>query len=115
MEDCLFCKIVNREVPAEIVYENEKVIAFKDINPAAPVHILVIPKRHYASLNDVRIEEMGIIEHIFKEIPKIAESQGIKESGYRIIMNCGKDSGQEVKHIHFHILGGKTLGEKISG
>ena len=107
MEDCVFCKIINKEIPSEIVYEDKKVIAFKDINPAAPIHILVVPKKHIETLLDVKNEQSEIISYIFKVINKIAEDNGFAEKGFRVIANCGKDSGQEVMHIHFHVLGGR--------
>lgn len=113
MEDCIFCKIINREVPSNIVYEDEEIIAFKDINPAAPVHILVIPKKHISSLVEIKPEDERIIGKIYTKINEIAETQGVKDKGYRVIVNCGKDGGQEVMHLHFHLLAGKQLGEKI--
>lgn len=113
MEDCIFCKIIKGEIPSKKVYEDEEVLAFHDINPAAPVHILVIPKKHITKLTDLRKEDETLIGKIFTTINKIAEQEGFEESGYRVIANCGKDSGQEVMHIHFHILAGKKLGEKI--
>ncbi len=113
MEDCVFCKIINKEIPSDIVYEDEKVIAFKDINPATPIHILVIPKKHIATLLDVTEEDSILIAHIYQVINKIARENGFAENGFRIIANCGKDSGQEVMHIHFHILAGRKLGDKI--
>ena len=93
-ENCLFCRIIKGEIPSSKVYEDEEVLAFKDINPAAPIHVLVISK-------------------IYKVINEIAEKQGFKEKGYRVIVNCGEDGGQEVEHLHFHLLAGKKLGEKI--
>lgn len=113
MEDCVFCKIIKKEIPSDIVYEDEKVIAFKDINPATPIHILVIPKKHIETLLDVTEEDSMLIAHIYQVINKIARENGFAENGFRIIANCGKDSGQEVMHIHFHILAGRKLGEKI--
>ena len=115
MEDCLFCKIIRKEIPSEIVYEDDEVLAFKDIQPAAPVHILIIPKKHISSLLEMNTDDEPLIGKIYTIINKIAEQQGIKESGYRVIVNCGEDSGQEVMHLHFHLLGGKKLGEKICG
>ena len=114
MEDCLFCKIINGEIPSEKVYEDEEILAFKDINPVAPVHILVIPKKHISSLNEIEPEDQMLIGKIFTVIKKIAKEQGFAENGYRVIANCGEDGGQEVKHLHFHILGGKKLGTKIA-
>ena len=113
MEDCLFCKIVKGEIPSEKVYEDEEVLAFKDINPAAPIHILVIPKKHITSLAHMEKEDEALIGKIYTTINKIAEDNGFKENGYRVIVNCGKDGGQEVMHLHFHVLAGKQLGEKI--
>lgn len=113
MEDCIFCKIINKEIPSNIVYEDEEIIAFYDVNPAAPIHILVIPKKHITSLAHMNGDENNIISKIYVVIDKIAEKEGIKDKGYRVIVNCGKDGGQEVGHLHFHLLGGKFLGEKI--
>ena len=113
MEDCIFCKIIKREIPASIVYEDDEIIAFKDIQPAAPIHILVIPKKHIPSLVELETEDEKVIGRIYTVINQIAEEQGVKEKGYRVIVNCGKDGGQEVGHLHFHLLAGKKLGEKI--
>ena len=113
MEDCLFCKIIKGEIPSTKVYENEEILAFNDINPAAPIHILVIPKKHIASLAHMEKEDEAIVGKIYGVINKIAEEKGFKESGYRVIVNCGKDAGQEVMHLHFHILAGAKFGDKI--
>ncbi len=113
MEDCLFCKIVKGEIPSTKVYEDDEILAFKDINPMAPVHILVIPKKHYNDISEITEEDVDIIAKIHLVINKIAKEQGIAESGYRIVTNCKEDSGQEVKHLHFHLLGGKKLGTKM--
>lgn len=113
MNDCIFCKIIKGEIPSNKVYEDEEILAFKDINPAAPIHILVIPKKHIASLIEIEEEDEKIIGKIYKVINQIAEKQGIDKKGFRVIVNCGEDGGQEVKHLHFHLLGGKRLGEKI--
>ena len=113
MEDCIFCKIIKGEIPSNKVYEDEDILAFHDINPEAPIHILVIPKKHIATLTDLQPEDEALVGRIFAAINKIAEQEGFKENGYRVIANCGKDSGQEVMHIHFHVLGGKVLGNKI--
>lgn len=106
---CIFCKIVNGEIPCSKVYEDDKVLAFNDINPVAPYHILVIPKKHYDSIMDIPEKEMEIIAHIHNVINKIANEEGFDKKGFRIINNCGEDGGQEVKHIHYHILAGKKL------
>lgn len=113
MEDCIFCKITKEEIPASIVYEDNDILAFKDINPAAPVHILVIPKKHITSIIEIQKGDEELIGKIFNVINKIAQEQGIAESGFRVITNCGEDAGQEVKHLHFHILGGTKLSTKI--
>ena len=113
MEDCLFCKIIKGDIPSTKVYEDEFVYAFKDINPEAPVHILVVPKKHIKSINEIEEIDENLIGKIFLAIKKIAKEQGIAEKGYRVVSNCGKDAGQTVMHLHFHILGGKELGEKV--
>ena len=107
--DCLFCKIVSGDIPSTKVYEDDKVLAFKDINPLAPVHILVIPKEHIDSVAAVTAENSAVIAHIFEVIAKIAEEQGIDKDGFRIVSDCGENGCQSVKHLHFHILGGRKL------
>ena len=114
MSDCIFCKIINKEIPSTIVYEDEKIIAFKDINPVTPVHVLVIPKKHITSLIELEDEDKNIIGDIYLVINKIAKELGIAEKGFRVIVNCGEDGGQEVKHLHFHLIGGEKLGTKIA-
>ena len=113
VEDCLFCKIALGEIPSEIVYEDDEVIAFKDIQPLAPVHLLVIPKNHLRSLNDVTSEYETLIGHLFGVIRRLAEEFGIVESGYRVVTNTGADGGQIIGHLHFHLLGGQALNAKI--
>lgn len=113
MNDCIFCKIIKKEIPSNIVYEDNEILAFRDINPVAPVHILVIPKKHISSLIDLNEEDELIIGKVYTVINKIAEQEGINKKGFRVIVNCGEDGGQEVKHLHFHVLGGKKLGTKI--
>ncbi len=113
MDNCIFCKIIKKEIPSSIVYEDSEIIAFRDINPVAPVHILVIPKKHISSLIDLKTDNELLIGNIYTVINKIAKQEGIDEKGFRVIVNCGEDGGQEVKHLHFHILGGKKLGTKI--
>ena len=113
MEDCLFCKIIKGEMPSSKVYEDDEILAFNDINPAAPIHILVIPKKHITSLAHMAKEDEVIVGKIYGVINKIAEEQGFKENGYRVIVNCGKDAGQEVMHLHFHVLAGAKFGDKI--
>ena len=113
MEDCLFCKIVKGEIPCTKVYEDEEILAFHDINPQAPIHILVIPKKHITSLAHLKKDDEILVGKIYSVINNIAEKQGFKEDGFRVIVNCGKNGGQEVMHLHFHVLAGKPLGEKI--
>ena len=112
-ENCLFCKIIKGEIPSSKVYEDEEILAFNDIQPVAPIHVLVIPKKHISSLAEMKEGEEKIISKIYKVINEIAEKQGFKENGDRVIVNCGKDGGQEVGHLHFHLLAGTKLGEKI--
>ena len=107
--DCIFCKIANKEIPTEMIYEDENVVAFNDLNPTAPVHILVIPKKHIASLNDATAEDTELLGKIMLTIQKIAVDQGIAEKGYRVVTNCGEQGGQSVKHLHFHLLGGREM------
>lgn len=109
MSDCIFCKIVNDEIPSKKVYEDEKVLAFYDISPEAPVHVVVIPKEHIDSVNALNEKNLEIVSHIFKVINKIVIELGISGTGYRIVNNCGEDGGQTVKHMHFHLLGGRSL------
>jgi histidine triad (HIT) family protein len=108
MSDCLFCKIVAGDIPSTKVYEDEKILAFRDIAPQAPCHVLVIPKNHIADVNGITAENSAIVAHIFQVIPQIAKAEGL-ENGYRVVSNCGADAGQTVQHLHFHILGGKQL------
>ena len=113
MENCLFCKIVKGEIPSTKVYEDEKVLAFRDIAPMAPTHILVIPKMHIGSVNEVTAENADIVAHIFTVIPQIAAAEELG-NGYRVVSNCGPDAGQTVHHLHFHILGGKQLSTEMA-
>lgn len=106
--DCLFCKIIAGEIPSTKVYEDDQILAFRDINPQAPTHILVIPKTHISSCDGVTAENSGVVAHIFEVIPQIANAEGLV-NGYRVVSNCGPDAGQTVPHLHFHILGGKAL------
>ena len=110
---CLFCKIAAGEIPSTKVYEDETILAFRDINPMAPTHILVIPKAHIPSVDGITAENSGIVSHIFETIPKIAAAEGLT-GGYRVVSNCGPDAGQTVFHLHFHILGGKTLSTEMA-
>ncbi len=113
MTDCIFCKIANKEIGTDLIYEDEEIVAFNDINPQAPIHILVIPKKHIPSVVDLSDEDEALIGKMYTVIRKLAKKYNIEESGFRIIVNCKEDAGQEVPHLHFHILAGKKLGTKI--
>ncbi len=113
MNDCLFCKIIAGDIPSGKVYEDEAVYAFSDINPQAPVHILVVPKVHITSLDEVTSDNSTSVTHIMEAIPKIAAAAGLT-NGYRVITNIGEDGCQSVKHLHFHLLGGKKLPEEMA-
>lgn len=113
MSNCLFCKIIAGEIPSNKVYEDDTILAFRDIAPQAPTHILVIPKTHISSVDGVTAENSGVVAHIFEVIPAIAKAEGL-EKGYRVVSNCGPDAGQTVPHLHFHILGGKTLNTEMA-
>lgn len=108
MKDCLFCKIINKEIPSELLYEDDKVIAFNDINPQAPIHFLVIPKEHIESAKDINDHNSRLIGHVFNVISKLANVLDL-ELGYRIVNNCSKHGGQTVDHIHFHVLAGRQM------
>ncbi len=107
--DCIFCKIVNKEVPAKIVYEDDKIMAFKDVKPIAPVHLLIIPKKHIPSVNHLGSEDKTSVGELFLIASKIAREQGVAETGYRLIFNIGENAGQTVDHLHLHLIGGKRL------
>jgi histidine triad (HIT) family protein len=109
MRDCLFCKIASRAIPASIVYEDDRVLAFNDINPQAPTHVLIIPKRHIATLNDLRDEDDAIVGELVRRAAAIATERGLSASGYRTVFNTHADAGQTVFHIHLHVLGGRRL------
>lgn len=113
MNACIFCKIINGDIPSTKVYEDDLVLAFKDINPQMPVHIIVIPKKHIESIADLKENDEVVVGKIFTAINKIAHDIGIDKNGFRVISNCGEDAGQTVKHLHFHILAGEKMGEKI--
>ncbi len=109
MADCLFCKMVSGQIKPNTVYEDNNVLAFKDINPQAPVHILVIPKKHIATLNDLDQETAGLVNKLVVTAVQVAKESGIAESGYRTVMNCNADAGQSVFHLHLHLLGGRLM------
>ena len=108
MEDCIFCKIASSEIPSDIVYKDDVCVAFRDVNPQAPTHILVIPREHIQSVNEINESNSGIIAHIFEVISKIAKEENLT-NGYRVVSNIGEDGQQSVPHLHFHIIGGRSM------
>ena len=112
MADCIFCKIIAGEIPSDKIYEDEKVIAFRDIHPQAPVHFLVVPKEHIKSAAEITAGNSGIVAYCFEVIAKLAVSEKL-DDGFRVINNCGENAGQTVPHLHFHVLAGRTLGETL--
>ena len=109
-DNCLFCKILSGEIPAEIVYESETAIAFRDINAKAPTHVLVIPRKHISTMNDIEVHDEAIIGSLYTAAREIAAREGIAEEGYRTVMNCNESAGQSVFHIHLHVMGGRSMG-----
>ena len=109
MADCLFCKMVSGEIKPDIVFEDEEVLAFRDVNPQAPMHVLVIPKTHISTVNDLTPEHASLVGRLYLAAQKIAADEGVAEPGYRLVMNCNADAGQSVYHIHLHVLGGRPL------
>lgn len=113
--DCIFCKIINGEIPSKKIFENEHVLAFEDANPVSPVHTLIVPKRHYESILDITSSDEGLadLSRLMSALPQIAEELGVDENGFRLINNCGAEGGQTVMHVHFHLIGGENLGPGI--
>ena len=109
MTECLFCKIIEKEIPSDILFQDDRVTIFKDINPAAPIHLLVVPNQHIPSVQEMKDEDEGILGALFSEAKKAAEELGINESGYRLIVNNGPDAHQEIFHLHMHLLGGRYM------
>ena len=109
MTDCIFCKIAAGEIPADVIYQDDEVVAFRDLNPQAPVHFLVIPRKHIATLNDLQAADSGLLGSLYLAAQKIAAEEGIAEAGYRCVINCNADAGQTVFHIHLHLLGGRSM------
>ncbi len=111
--DCIFCKIADGEIPADILHTDEEVIAFRDINPQAPVHIVIIPGEHIATLADLPEEKSVLVGHMVEVANRLAVSEGISESGYRVVINCGQQGGQVVQHLHMHLIGGRQLADSL--
>ena len=114
MNDCLFCKIAAGQIPSTKVYEDEQVLAFRDIAPQAPVHVLVIPKKHVSGWYDAKDEDDALLAHLMRVAAKVAEIEGIVDSGFRVVSNCGADAQQTVKHLHLHVLGGKAMSGEMA-
>ncbi len=115
MDDCIFCRIIAGEIPAAMVYQDENVVAFRDLHPAAPVHLLIVPKIHCEDLLQLAARKDGadILSGVLRAVPAVAAAAGVAENGFRLINNCGKDGGQTIRHVHFHLIGGRVLGEKL--
>ena len=115
MSDCLFCRIVRGELPSVKIFEDDSVIAFADLHPVAPVHVLIVPRRHFEDLNTLAADPDGVavMGDVLKAVPKVAAAAGVFESGYRLINNCGSDAGQTIRHVHFHLIGGRAMGERL--
>lgn len=116
MADCLFCKIANHELKTEAVYENEDVICFRDIHPVAPIHVLIVPKKHYKDIIDLskgRTAGEAVMNSVLAAVPHVAALCGVEEDGFRLINNCGVNGGQTIPHVHFHLIGGRKMGEKL--
>jgi histidine triad (HIT) family protein len=111
--DCIFCKIVAGEIPSDTVYQDEEIIAFRDINPQAPVHIVIIPRKHIASLSDLSQSDSALVGRMVTIANKLAEEEGIAEKGYRVVINCGPEGGQLVPHLHMHLVGGRQLSDQV--
>jgi len=109
-DDCLFCKILNGDIPADVIYEADSAIAFRDINPQAPTHVLIIPRKHISTINDLDADDRETVGELFLAAKEIASREGLSEPGYRVVMNCNEGAGQSVFHIHLHLLGGRGLG-----
>ena len=111
MSDCIFCKIIQKTIPADIVYESDSILSFRDINPIGPTHILVIPKKHIPSFDNIQAKDFPLLQEMLLTVQKLAKKEGIDSSGYRVITNINADAGQEVFHMHIHLIGGKRLGK----
>lgn len=109
MSDCIFCKIGRKEIPSRIAYEDRQIVAFEDVNPQAPTHTLIIPKEHFATLNDISQQEEALLGHMMLVATRLAKEKGLQEDGYRCVMNCQEGAGQSVFHIHLHLLGGRKF------
>ncbi|HAZ32037.1 MAG TPA: histidine triad nucleotide-binding protein [Dehalococcoidia bacterium] len=110
---CIFCQIISGEIPGEMLHQDDEIVAFRDINPLAPIHILIVPRKHVASLNELTDSELPILGKMAGVAKKLAEREGISERGYRLVINCGPEGGQIVPHLHMHLLGGRQLSDKM--
>ena len=115
MESCIFCKIAAKQIPSKLVYESDRVVAFPDIGAQAPIHILIIPKAHYAHLGEIPAEQLGVVEEMFATARRLAVEQGVQDRGYRLVMNVNPEGGQSVFHVHMHLLAGRQMGPSLVG
>jgi histidine triad (HIT) family protein len=115
MNDCIFCKIIAGQIPAKVVYEDDAVIAFKDLHPVAPVHVLIVPRHHAGDILELAASKDGaaVMAAVLRAVPRVAASTGVADGGFRLINNCGPDGGQTISHVHFHLIGGRSFGEKL--
>ena len=113
MEDCIFCRIIAEQIPSDIVYRDDIVIAFKDIHPVTQVHLLIVPREHIAYLTDLTEKQSGLVGHMILVVNRLARQTGIAEKGFRVVINCGEEGGQVVKHLHLHLLGGRRMSDKM--
>ncbi len=115
MNDCIFCKIAAGEIPARMVYQDESVVAFHDLHPVAPAHILIVPRHHAGDIQELAADEQGpaVMAAVLQAVPRVAAAMGVDRSGFRLINNCGEDGGQTIRHVHFHLIGGRRFGERL--
>lgn len=113
MDDCIFCKIADGKIPSEKVYEDDELLAFRDVNPVAPTHILIIPKRHIANSDELTAGDEAMMGRIMMKAVELARDEGVAEKGYRLVINCGEEGGQVVKHLHLHLIGGRRFSDKL--
>ena len=111
--DCIFCQIIEGKIPSDTVYQDEEIIAFRDINPKAPVHIIIIPRRHIAALSDLSEDDSALVGRMVAAANKLAKEEGVADKGYRVFINCGKEGGQLVPHLHLHLVGGRQLSDQV--
>lgn len=111
--DCIFCRIISGDIPSDMVYSDDEVVAFRDVRPVAPTHILIVPRRHIAGINDVEEADAALVARMMLLARRLAQEEGVAQSGYRLVVNCGPDGGQEVMHLHLHLIGGRKLDDRL--